>query len=416
MRAKYLDKSFIVMMSLVLMVSLQNSQYTGGFGVLSHISEFMGFGAHESTSYLFASFTLGLTLGQLIVGPLADRFGRLPIFIIFLNIFSISSLLSALFHTPAWFQFFRLVTGFTVSVGEIVSRSIISDNCNIIEGSRILSIVCSISRVLVSIYPYFVTLAVDNLHIGWQSFFIINAIFCSVVSVTSYSLLAKISDKSDKDALNKKFIQNNFDITIKNKVYINCVLVFILVSISQGLVFYLNPIVILDYFNLSASVLNTFQGPIEALVSAFGFFINAKLIKNNINPVKISIFSTLSTFASLGVMLIFFSIITDKDILFFAYLIGFMLSTFFLVMAGLNTFMIATHTMDDTKVRSGFITSLTVSLQGLCGFCITFLISYIGAYDLRIILVLYTFIALCTLLYMMRRRALMIDIVARDAQ
>ena len=130
-----IDNSFSVMMSLVFMASLLPTQLKGGFSIIYYMAQDLGISINDATSSLFIMFSFGLVLGQFMIGPLSDKFGRLPIFIIFLNIFSISSLFCSLFYSPQWFDFFRLISGFTVAVGIIISRTIIADNCDLKNGT-----------------------------------------------------------------------------------------------------------------------------------------------------------------------------------------------------------------------------------------------------------------------------------------
>ena len=415
MKRKGLDSSFIVMLTLVLMVSLHPSQLKGGFGILSHISEDLGIGIHESTGYLFAGYTLGLTLGQLIVGPLSDRFGRLPVFIIFLNIFSASSLLCALFHTPVLFQFFRLISGLTISAGVVVSRSIISDHCSITEGSRILSKVKSISFALIAFYPFFITYCIEQLHLGWRSFFVINSIFCSLVSAASYHLLAKIGDKTDKKALSKKNIQSNIIYTLNNMAYLNCVLVNIVIILCAEYNRYQNPLIILDYFDLSINMLNTIEGPISTIFAALALLINAHLIKNDINPVDIILASVVGVFILLIIQAILFLFISDKNLLLTTYILGYSISIMFYVISNINTFMIATHNVTDAKVGSGFITSLTVSLISIASFLASLMIPFFGDYGIKAVLSFYGIFVFFMTAYTFSKKSLFKKIVSDDS-
>ena len=415
MKQKELDSSFTVLIALVLMVSLIPSQLKGGFGILSHMSEDLGIGIHESTGYLFAGYTLGLTLGQLIVGPLADRFGRLPIFIIFLNIFSASSLLCALFHMPELFQFFRIISGFTISAGVIVSRSIISDHCNITKGSKILSKVKSISFILIAFYPFFITLCIERLHLGWRSFFVINSIFCSLVSATSYHLLAKIGDNTDKKALSKKNIQNNINNTLNNRVYLGCVLVNIVIILCAEYNRYQTPLIILDYFDLSTNILNLIEGPVSSIFAALALFINAHLIKNDINPVDIILASVVGVFALIIIQAILSLFISDKNLLLTIYILGYSISIMFYVISNINTFMIATHNVTDAKVGSGFITSLTVSLISISAFLASLMIPFFGDYGIKVVVSFYGVFVFCMMAYTFSKKSLFKKIVSDDS-
>ena len=71
----------------------------------------------NSMSALF----LGNALGRLILGPLADRYGRKPVILLTLIIFTSSAFASGLAPSIEFFIFWRFIQGFAISGGHVLS-------------------------------------------------------------------------------------------------------------------------------------------------------------------------------------------------------------------------------------------------------------------------------------------------------
>ncbi len=70
---------------------------------------------------------IGLALGQLLIGPLSDKFGRKPILLVSFVVFILSTI-GCLFSVEIYsFIFFRLIQGVAGSGGVVASRSIVAD-------------------------------------------------------------------------------------------------------------------------------------------------------------------------------------------------------------------------------------------------------------------------------------------------
>jgi DHA1 family bicyclomycin/chloramphenicol resistance-like MFS transporter len=80
------------------------------------------------------SCLVGLAAGQLIAGPLSDRFGRRPPLIIGLVAYALASLLCAFAWTVSVLIFFRLVQGLAGAAGLVIARAVARD---LYEGRRL---------------------------------------------------------------------------------------------------------------------------------------------------------------------------------------------------------------------------------------------------------------------------------------
>lgn len=96
---------------------------------------------------------LGLTVGQLLAGPLSDRFGRRPIIHCGFTIFSIGSLLCIFATSFTMMLFGRVLQGIGAAGPRIVTMAIVRDGHEGREMARIMSIVMMIFILMPALAP-----------------------------------------------------------------------------------------------------------------------------------------------------------------------------------------------------------------------------------------------------------------------
>lgn len=113
------------------------------------------------------TYFVGLAVGQLLWGPLSDRFGRKPVLLGGLAIMLLASVAASLAGSVAAVSAARLVQGLGTSSGAVVVRSIVRDLYAHEQAARLLAAV----TVVFSIVPIAAPLAGAQLaaHGGWQA-------------------------------------------------------------------------------------------------------------------------------------------------------------------------------------------------------------------------------------------------------
>ena len=96
---------------------------------------------------------LGLAIGQLIIGPLSDKYGRKLPLIATLILFAISSALCIFSSTITMFVAMRLIQGLGASGGVVLARSIATDLCSGKALASVMAIIGAISGIAPVISP-----------------------------------------------------------------------------------------------------------------------------------------------------------------------------------------------------------------------------------------------------------------------
>ncbi|WP_262692248.1 Bcr/CflA family multidrug efflux MFS transporter [Kordiimonas aestuarii] len=156
-----------------------------------YLPAFSAIGAHFDTrqSQIELSLTvyfIGVALGQLIYGPLADRYGRRLPMIIGLAIAAAMSVACALAPTIETLIVARFFQAFGMCAGGVISRAIIRDMYEPVDVAKFFSLLMLVMGVAPILAPIFG--AQLSLHFGWESIFLLIAAVC-VIDILSVSLL-----------------------------------------------------------------------------------------------------------------------------------------------------------------------------------------------------------------------------------
>lgn len=97
-----------------------------GLPALGILQSDLGATATEASGTL-SLFLYGFAVGQLVMGPLSDRFGRRPVMLVGLAIYAVFGMACAVAWSPGWLLFFRLIEGVGASGGSTLAMAIVRD-------------------------------------------------------------------------------------------------------------------------------------------------------------------------------------------------------------------------------------------------------------------------------------------------
>lgn len=129
----------------------------------------------EHVQLSLSAYFIGLALGQLFYGPLADRFGRRKPLLFGLALFTLASIGCALAPTLEWLIAARFAQALGGCAGMVVNRAIVRDICTPIQAARAFSQL----MLVMGVAPILAPLAGGWLMLlgGWQLIFSFLAVF-----------------------------------------------------------------------------------------------------------------------------------------------------------------------------------------------------------------------------------------------
>lgn len=167
---------------------------------------------------------------MLFYGTLSDSFGRRPVILIALTVYTLSSLGAAFAPTFGWLLVCRAVQGLAAGAGSVIGQAIVQDRFSHDQShaQRIMSHIMMVFGLAPAIAP----ILGGWLHVtfGWRSTFLFLAVFGVLLIGLVYRMLPESLPKSQRHAFHGVAIAKNYLKVLKNPQ-------FLLLSLSVGMSF-----------------------------------------------------------------------------------------------------------------------------------------------------------------------------------
>ncbi|WP_137808269.1 multidrug effflux MFS transporter [Pseudomonas sp. G(2018)] len=143
----------------------------------------LAFGTDEKHVQLtLAAYFLGLSIGQLAYGPVADRFGRRLPLLTGVGLFTAASLACAYAPNLEWLIGARFIQALGGCAGMVIARAVVSDKCDAVGSAKVFSQLMLVMGLAPILAPMLGGLLVNTT--GWQSIFLV---------LTGFSALAGLA-------------------------------------------------------------------------------------------------------------------------------------------------------------------------------------------------------------------------------
>ncbi|KQQ59069.1 MFS transporter [Pseudomonas sp. Leaf129] len=129
-----------------------------------------------------AAYFLGLSIGQLIYGPVADRFGRRVPLLVGVSLFTLASLACAFAPTLEWLIAARFVQALGGCAGMVLARAIVSDKCDAVGSAKVFSQLMLVMGLAPILAPLLGGVLVNGW--GWQWIFIVLTLFSAACTLS----------------------------------------------------------------------------------------------------------------------------------------------------------------------------------------------------------------------------------------
>jgi MFS transporter, DHA1 family, multidrug resistance protein len=203
----------------------------------------------DNVAYSLSSFFIGICIGQLICGPLLDRYGRKLILYAGLAIYIAASFACAMSDSVEMLIGFRFLQALGCCVGMVAPSAIVRDIFPINENVKIFSLLILILGVSPIIAPtvgsYLITA------FGWKYVFILLAIIAALLLLAVIFLLPESKQPDPSMSLRPGNILTNFQFVLKQPQFFTYA--FSGAIAAAGLFAYLagSPFVFMKFFKMS---------------------------------------------------------------------------------------------------------------------------------------------------------------------
>lgn len=141
----------------------------------------------EQIQLSLSVYFIGLASGQLVYGPLADRFGRRKPLLFGIGLFCVASLACALAPTLEWLLAARFAQTLGGCAGMVVNRAVVRDLCEPIDAAKAFSQLMLIMGVAPILAPLAGTALLGLA--GWASIFWFLTVFAGLFALAVYFFL-----------------------------------------------------------------------------------------------------------------------------------------------------------------------------------------------------------------------------------
>jgi DHA1 family bicyclomycin/chloramphenicol resistance-like MFS transporter len=164
----------------------------GAFSIDTYIPAFSGIQRSLDATPIqmqqtLSAYLLGFAVMNLFHGALSDSFGRRPVVLWGIAVFTLSSLGCALSHSVGQLVLFRLLQGMSSGASMVVARAIIRDMFPPADAQRVMSQVTIYFGVAPAVAPVVGGLLL--VHLGWHAIFIFLTLVGGALWALSYRLL-----------------------------------------------------------------------------------------------------------------------------------------------------------------------------------------------------------------------------------
>jgi MFS transporter, DHA1 family, multidrug resistance protein len=224
--------------------------------------------AHVGLS--LTSYFIGIALGQLIYGPLIDRFGRKKPLIIGLSIFVLASLGCALAPSVEWLIGLRLLLALGGCVGMVASRAMVRDLFPLKDIPNVFStlmLVMGVAPIIAPTIGGYVTA-----HLGWQYIFVVLATIAAAVLFAVARLLPESRGADASISLKPKFILRDFSLVFRERTFLTYAVSGSLAAAGMFAYISGSPYVFMEHFGLTDT-----QYGIAFAMNAAGYILGSQV-------------------------------------------------------------------------------------------------------------------------------------------
>ena len=180
-------------------------------------------GVYFHTDIHFLQITLGvylfgLSIGQILLGPLSDTYGRKKVLFIGMSLYMIASFSCALSETMNQLIISRIFQAIGACSGLVVGRAIIGDIYDLEQSGKVFATILPFVGMSTAVSP--VIGGFIGYYFNWKATFVFIALFASFVLFLSFLFINETLAEVDRKRFNLNELISTYPKIISNKKFI----------------------------------------------------------------------------------------------------------------------------------------------------------------------------------------------------
>ena len=246
-----------------------------------YLPAFPAIAAHFGTSAgavqaTLAAYFIGMAVGQSVLGPLADRYGRLPPLMIGILAFSAASAGVAFAPSIEWMTFMRFVQAFGGCAGIVVSRAMVRDLFDEKQSAQIYSLLMLVMGAAPILAPLLGGFYVA--HLDWSYIFLTMSGFALFTSVVVWRYLGETLPPQKRVKRNLVSVLRAYLALFADRPYVAFTLANALISASMFAYITGSSFIFIRHFGLEPEQFAMVFGS-NAFCFIIGAQVNARLLR-----------------------------------------------------------------------------------------------------------------------------------------
>ena len=181
----------------------------------------------EAVQLTISTFLIGFAIGQMFYGPLADSFGRKPVILFGLALFTLASVGCLLADNLPFLLFFRLLQAIGGAAGAVVVNALLRDLFQGEEVVRAMTLVILTSTLAPLVAPLLGGLL---LRWGWTSIFLVLVVLGGLLWLAILTLLPETLNAEHRQPLRWRTVLSNYGLVLRHRKAMAGILASALVS------------------------------------------------------------------------------------------------------------------------------------------------------------------------------------------
>lgn len=229
----------------------------------------------EAVQLTISTFLIGFAIGQMFYGPLADSFGRKPVILFGLALFTLASVGCLLADNLPFLLFFRLLQAIGGAAGAVVVNALLRDLFQGEEVVRAMTLVILTSTLAPLVAPLLGGLL---LRWGWTSIFAVLVVLGGLLWLAILTLLPETLKSDHRQPLRWRTVLSNYALVLRHRRAMAGILASALVSGGMFAFISGSPYVYIQFFGVSPQHYGLLFG-LNVLLLMVVTYINGRLVK-----------------------------------------------------------------------------------------------------------------------------------------